>query len=195
MALHRPLESLSDDDLLSGLVGVAGQARRVEADLVVHMAEVDFRRLYARHACPSMFVYATRVLHLAEGEAFRRIRVARATRRHPILLEMLSDGRLHVSGIAVLVPVLTGENQDRLLSLAVHKTKRQIEKLVGELQPRPDVPSVVRKLPERPAAQTHAELPPQRSVELIPGTAPDPLPVPVWDPAPRPVLAPLPVIE
>jgi hypothetical protein len=100
MALHRPLQSLSDDQLLSCLADVAGQSRRAESSLVAHIAEVDFRHLYARHACSSMFAYCTRILHLAEGEAFRRIRAARASRRHPVLLEMLADGRLHVSGVS-----------------------------------------------------------------------------------------------
>jgi hypothetical protein len=177
MALQRPLESVLDDDLISALAGIAGQARRIEADLVAHIAEVDLRRLYARYACPSMFVYATHVLNLAEGEAFRRIRVARASRRHPILLEMLADGRLHVSGIALLVPFLTPQNRDQLLSLAVHKTKREIEKLIAELNPRPDAPSVMRKLPERPAAPTCGESPAATSVQLVPGT---PLESPAW---------------
>jgi 5-methylcytosine-specific restriction endonuclease McrA len=149
------------------------------------------RRLYARFACSSMFVYSTRILHLAEGEAFRRIRVARASRRHPVLLEMLADGRLHVSGIAVLVKCLTPENRDRLLSLAVHKMKRQIEKLVAELHPRPDVPSAMRKLPQRPSAAT----PDEALGELVPGTVLDSPPALVSDPLPCPVSAPVVVVE
>jgi 5-methylcytosine-specific restriction endonuclease McrA len=193
MALQRPLESVLDDDLISGLADIAGQARRVEADLVAHIAEVDFRRLYARYACPSMFVYATRVLHLAEGEAFRRIRVARASRRHPLLLEMLADGRLHVSGIALLVPILTTENCDRLVSLAIHKTKREIEKLVAEVCPRPDVPSVMRKLPERSAAPICGEPRSATPVELVPGTALES--APALPSLPRPVSTSVPVVE
>ncbi len=192
MALHRPLQSLSDDQLLSGLADVAGQSRRAESSPVAHIAEVDYRRLFARHACPSMFVYCTRVLHLAEGAAFRRIRVARASRRHPVLLEMLADGRLHVSGIAVLVRFLTAENRDRLLSRAVHKTKREIQKLVAELHPRPDVPSVMRRLPERTAVVAPAE----RLAELIPGTAADaPAAALVPDIAHPPVPAPIALVE
>src|SRR5262249_32978390 len=68
---------------------------------------------------------------------------------HPVLLEMLGDGRLHLSGIARLAPILTLENRDRLLARAVHKSKRQIEEMVAELTPRPDAPSAIRKLPER----------------------------------------------
>jgi hypothetical protein len=104
---------------------------------------------------------------------------------------MLADGRLHVSGIAVFVPILTRENRDRLLSRAVHKTKREIERLVAEVCPQPDAPSEMRKLPERPVSSTPAK----PSVELFPGTAPDSLPALVADPASRPTPAPFPLVE
>ena len=38
-----------------------------------------------------MFMYATRVLHLSEAEAYLRITVARAAREHPALLERLAS--------------------------------------------------------------------------------------------------------
>ncbi len=210
MALHRPLQSLSDDQLLSALAEVAGQSRRAESSLVAHIAEVDFRRLFAHHACPSMFVYCTRVLHLAEGEAFRRIRVARASRRHPVLLEMLADGRLHVSGIAVLVKFLTTENRDWLLSRAAYKTKREIEKLVAQMYPRADVPSVMRKLPDRSPGPVPGELSvelvpgsaansapavAERSAEVVPGSVVGSSPVPVANTAPRPDPTSAPIVE
>jgi hypothetical protein len=47
---RRALASLSDDDLLSGLTGILSRSRRIEADLVSHIAEVDERRLFAREA-------------------------------------------------------------------------------------------------------------------------------------------------
>lgn len=62
---------------------------------------------------------------------------------------MLADGRLHLSGIAKLAPHLTESNRDEVLARAAHKSKRQIEELIAELTPRPDVPTVVRKLPAR----------------------------------------------
>jgi len=149
MSLQRPLQSLTDDDLLASLADLLRQSRRVEAPLVAHIAEVQARRLYARFACTSMFKYCTDVLHLSDCEAYYRIAVARATLDHPVLLEMLSDGRLHVTAIACLAPHLTAENRDVVLARAVHKSKKEIEALVAELAPRPDVPSVIRKLPER----------------------------------------------
>jgi hypothetical protein len=142
------LRTLSDAELLRRLVALLGQSRRVEADLIAHIGEVDVRRLYAREAFPSMFAYATGALHLSEGEAYARIAVARAARQHPVLLAKLRDGRLHLTGIAKLLPHLTNANRASLLARAEHKTKRQIEELIAELAPRPDVPATMRKLPQ-----------------------------------------------
>jgi hypothetical protein len=166
MSLERPLASLSDDELLRGLAHLLGQSRRIEADLVAHIAEVETRRLYAREASPSMFVYCTSVLHLSEAEAYLRITAARAAREHPPLLAMLADGRLHLSGIAKLAPHLTRENRDSLLSRAAHKSKRQIEELVSELAPQPDVPGVIRKLPGRPPLALPPDSAEMATVEL-----------------------------
>ena len=68
-----------------------------------------------------------------------RIAAARASRRHPALLTMLDDGRLHLSGIAVLAPHLTDTNCGELLARATHKTKRELLVLVAEIAPKPDV--------------------------------------------------------
>lgn len=141
------LHALSDDDVLRGLAQLVAQARRNEAALVAHLAEFDARRLYARFASPSLFAYCTEILHCSEAEAFLRIAAARAYRKHPVLLEMLADGRLHLSGIERLAPHLDGPNRDELLVRAAGRTKRQIEELVAEVAPRPDVPERIRKLP------------------------------------------------
>jgi hypothetical protein len=146
--MHRHnLKTVSDDELLRRLAALLKDSRRVEADLIVHIAEVDARKLYAREATPSMFAYCTEVLHLSEPEAALRIRVARAAREHPGVLTMLRDGRIHLSGVALLAPLLTPKNRDRLLRRATHKSKREVERLVAELAPRPEVKASMRKLP------------------------------------------------
>jgi len=156
MEHQRPLESVSDEDLLRRLAELTQQSRRVESDLVAHIGEVDERRLYAREASPSMFAYCTELLHLSEAEAYLRIAAARASREHPMLLTMLGDGRLHLSAIAKLAPHLTPKNSDALLKRATHRSKRQIEELIAELSPRPDAPAVMRKLPRKRSQPTPA---------------------------------------
>ncbi len=148
------LKSLSDDELLCRLSDVLKQSRRVESELVAHIAEVDARKLFAREASPSMFQYCVDALHLSKAESFLRIAAARASRKHLLLLTMLEDGRLHLSGISVLAPHLTDENCDELLGRATQKTKDAIKELVAEIAPKPDVPPAVRKLPKRKAKST-----------------------------------------
>jgi len=156
------LDSLSDDELLARLSSLVDRHRRCEAELVAHLAEVDARELYLGKACSSMFSYATEVLHLSEHEAYLRIACARASRRFPVLLDLLADGRLHLSAIAKLAPHLTDEGAEALLARAVHRTKREVEELVAEVAPRPDVAASMRKLPQaRPSS--HGQLGPDRA--------------------------------
>ena len=194
MSPTHELQSLSDDDLLRRLSELLSQSRRVESDLIAHIAEVDERRLYAREASSSMFAYCTEVLHLSEHEAYERITAARASRKYPMLLEMLRDGRLHLSGIGKLAPHLREENCEMLLARAAYKTKRQIEELLVELSPKPDVPSVIRKLPDRstktPPRMPVGQLGPE-GVTSLPMADAAPPELPAAPPAVPPVVEPL----
>jgi 5-methylcytosine-specific restriction endonuclease McrA len=174
MEERRSLQSIPDDELLRRLGELMGQSRGVEVDIVAHIAEVDERKLYARKAFPSMFAYSRYVLHLSEQEAYLRITVARASRKHPMLLTMLGDGRLHLTAIGKLAPHLSLENRDRLLERATHLPKRQLEELIAEIAPRPDVPAMVRKLPERRALLTACPVDPNRAEGSMPELGPEP---------------------
>ncbi len=145
------LSALSDDELLVRLSDALEESRCGEAVLVAHIAEVDARRLFAREAAPTMFRYCTDVLHLSEAQAYRRITAARLSRRFPALLTMLEDGRLHLCGIAVIAKHLTEANCEEVLATATHKSKRELEELVAEWAPKPDVPPTIRKKPQRKA--------------------------------------------
>jgi hypothetical protein len=101
MQTELALHSIPDDELLRRLHEPVVHSRGTEADLVAHIGEVDERRLYARSAFPSMFVYCMQALQLSEAEAYRRITVARAARKHAVLLTMLRDGRIHLTGMAL----------------------------------------------------------------------------------------------
>src|SRR5262245_51954167 len=118
------LDSVADDDLLRDLTDLLGQSRRVEADIVGHIGEVEARRLFAREAASSMFVYCTERLHLSEAEAYLRITTARAAREHPAILGMLRDGRLHLSGLAKLARHLTPQHRAAVLQRAAHRSQR-----------------------------------------------------------------------
>jgi hypothetical protein len=126
---------------------MVGQHQVLTAQLLVHLGEVDSRGLYREHAFASMFVYAVEELHMSEAEAYLRIQAARLGRQYPIIIRMLAAGELHLTAIKLLGPHLTPRNHAQVLERAKFKGKREIELIVAELDPKPDVPSVVRKLP------------------------------------------------
>jgi 5-methylcytosine-specific restriction endonuclease McrA len=141
---------------------------------------VNARRLYAERGYSSLYAYCTEALHMSEAVAYQRIQVAKAARRLPALLERIRSGELHLSGAKLLAPHLTETNHAELLDLARHKSKRAIEELVADRSPKPDVPALVRKLPEagplarRSASRPKAEAVPSAPVPSPPRTFPTP---------------------
>ncbi|TDI41411.1 MAG: DUF222 domain-containing protein [Acidobacteria bacterium] len=184
----KKISALSDDELLVQLSDASKQSRRGEAALVAHIAEVDARGLFAREASPSMFRFCMDVLHLSEAEAYRRINAARLSRRFPVLLTMLQDGRIHLCGIAVISKHLTEANCEEVFAKATHKSKRELEELVAKLAPKPDVSPTIRKRPE-PKAQSESSKASDQAREEPKKTDP-PHPGPAA-PEKRPTVAPL----
>ena len=90
---------------------------------------------------------------MSESAAGKRITAARVARRFPVVLEMIARGEIHLTAVNMLAAHLTEENHAEVLWRARHRSKRDLEKLVAELAPRPDVPSRVLALPHRAAAQ------------------------------------------
>jgi len=178
------LQSISNRDLLSATRDLARRASAVEADLVLHLGELDARKLYRDHACPSMFSFCLRELGFSEDAAYRRIVVARAARRFPVLIDSLRSGRVHLAGLRLLVPHLTAENVDDLVAQATRKSKRAIEHLLARLFPKPAVPATFRKLPAR---QSDAAPPTPCVAPDALGSSP-PAAIPIRPP--EPILAP-----
>ena len=126
------VEQLGDAVLVEELRALVGERNRVEAELLVRMAEVDRRRLYLDEATDSMFRYCVERLGLSEGAAAKRIQVARLSRRFPEVVTFLREGRVHLTGLGLLAPHMTDENHVELLESASGKSKREIEQwLVG----------------------------------------------------------------
>jgi hypothetical protein len=60
-ARMKPID-LSDEDLVARLSAICGDARRLVAGMIVHLIEVEERRLHLKAACSSMFEFCLRRL-------------------------------------------------------------------------------------------------------------------------------------
>jgi hypothetical protein len=147
--------SLSDDELLSRVTALARDERRATLALIAALVELDRRKLFLGLGYPSLFVYCTQVLHLSEHAAYNRIEAARAAGRFSAVLDQLADGAITLTTVCLLGPLLTADNHQSLLTAARHQSRRDIERLVAMLRPKPDVPASARKLPAPRSAERH----------------------------------------
>jgi len=151
-SVHSPrgecsLADLSDDALVTRVAMLVQTERRATTEVIVALAEFDRRKLYLGQGCSSLFTYCTQVLHLSEHAAFNRIEAARAASRFPALLTALEQGFVNLATVRVLAPILTPDNQLRLLDAARFKSKRDVEHLVASERPQPDVRDSIRSAP------------------------------------------------
>ncbi|MFN2377303.1 MAG: hypothetical protein ABR538_12255 [Candidatus Binatia bacterium] len=51
---------LSEQELLDHFTGLVVRDRQTTSELLVAIAEIDERKLWARHACSSMFIFCSR---------------------------------------------------------------------------------------------------------------------------------------
>lgn len=146
------LSTVDVHSLSERLRGLAGDERNVQAEVLLHLDALDRRRGYAELGYPSLWECCLRALHLREGAAGRRIGAMRVLRRFPSLSEALREGRLSLSTLCVLGPVLTPENVDEVVERAAFRTKAETDAIAAAVKPRTAPADGVRRLPGVPSA-------------------------------------------
>jgi hypothetical protein len=188
------LSTLTDEDLVSRIESLARDERDATANLIAHLAELESRSLHLARGFKSLFGYCRHVLRCSEHESYNRMQAVHAARRFPVILPMLADGLLHLTAVRLLAPHLQDEDHLALLGGAIHKSKRDVVKLLAGWFPSADVSSTIRKLPSAPAADDCAAGPgahsPDSTAQVAGAPAPA-LPNVVTRPASPGVVAPL----
>jgi hypothetical protein len=168
---------LSDEALLARMKALSGESRELTVELIAHLVEVARRGIHRAEGPGKLFGYLTGVLRFSEAAAWNRIQAARAVRRFPMILDLLAEGSVNLTTIRLLVPHLTKENHRSLLAEAMGKDKNDVKKMVARLNPRPDVPATIRKLPAphaeqpQPGMPLNVPVPPARAAEPPVGAA------------------------
>ncbi|MGC4090125.1 MAG: HNH endonuclease signature motif containing protein [Polyangiaceae bacterium] len=134
------LRAVSDSVLLSRVLGLVQRERGATADVIEHLMEIDRRHLYLEQACSSLYGYCRERLGYSEDAALKRVRVARMAARLPGVLDELRSGELHLTGLFVLSQFTNAENWAELRGCARGRSRRELERLLAQRFPRPDVP-------------------------------------------------------
>ncbi len=162
------LGDLTNDELLARLSVHVGRGHVWQARLLEYLGEVEVRRLDREYAYSSMWDFCIRKLGMSEGEAYRRIAVARVVRQFPRALALLERGKVHLSAVYTLCDHLSEENHEELLREAIGKTTQEIRAMIAARFPRPDVASCIE--PVAPQAQLPIG-PPHASQGFAPSAA------------------------
>lgn len=140
------LAHLSDDDLLANTRRLVGRTNQLLAALLVHLAEVEARGVHRTRRCASLYTYCIYELRFSEDAAARRSAAARFVKQFPLLFTAIADGELHLTGLLMIGPHLTPENHVEVLGRAKFRTKKELGKLLRDLNPLPQVPDLIEPL-------------------------------------------------
>ena len=164
--LYLNLGALSDAELVEGLNRVVGSGRRLLAELLAHLCEVEERRLHLDAGYPSLFAYCMARLGFTEDEAYRRIHVARLARKAPIVFTWIAEGRLSLSAAALLQPYVLAPNLQQLIEAVAGKSVKDAREALVAFFPRPDVSASIRMLPRPKREQAPSTPAPEQVMRL-----------------------------
>ena len=133
--MSRNLECYSSEELNLHLRELCRKEREIVSDVVRYLHEIDKRGYYRELGHSSLFAYCTQTLGYSEGAAQRRIQAARALGSNPEIYSLLREGKLTLSAIAEIVPVITPENKRKLLSIAQGKSKAEVQSIAAQYKP------------------------------------------------------------
>jgi hypothetical protein len=145
------LAHLDDQELLRNTRRLVGKSNQLFAALLLHLSEVEARGLHRKRLCASLYTYCIYELRFSEDAAARRSSAARLVKQFPLLFDAIANGELHLTGLLMLGPHLTPENHVEVLGRAKFRTKKELAKLVRELNPLPQVPDLIEPLRPEPA--------------------------------------------
>src|SRR5512133_3881948 len=177
--MHADPSSLDTRTLAACLRSSAGEERDRQVDFLRYLDPFDARQGYREAGYDSLWRFCLHERRLREGAAGRRIGAMRMLRELPALEAPLRDGRLSLTTVVTLRPVLTAENVDEVVARAAFKTDEETRHLVASLLPRPApkegfrrVPEAAPRLPEAPrpseSAPEHVEV--RAEAESVPST-------------------------
>lgn len=135
----QPVERLEAD-----LIDLAQRLSAGTYELLVLVGELDHRGTYATWGSLTCAVWLADVCGIEISTARTQVRVARAMRTFPALDEAMATGDISYAKARVLVPALTADNADALLSIAVSTPAGKLGAAIAAWSQRNEDPDTIR---------------------------------------------------
>lgn len=166
-------------NLVDKLDSLRGTENKTVADILYHLAEVDFRGLYRDLGYSSLFTFCTERLGYSKSAAFRRVEGARMLKTNPEVYELISSGKLALCTVSELSKVQDKRKRSELLHLAIGKSKKEVCILTSrELPPESPKKEIIRARTVSASPAPHALKVASDSKSVIEDTAAETAPKP-----------------
>ena len=96
------LKSISDDKLIEDLKSLALQERKIQKQIILHIVEIDRRKLFLTKGFSSLFEYLTDFVGFSRGTAQRGIDAARLSYDVPEVIDHIEEGTIKLSQVSLL---------------------------------------------------------------------------------------------
>ena len=96
------LKAISDHKLIEDLKSFALQERKVQKQIILHIVEIDRRKLFLAKGFSSLFEYLTVFVGLSRGTAQRGIDAARLSQDVPEVINHIEEGTIKLSQVSLL---------------------------------------------------------------------------------------------
>ena len=130
------VKTLQDKELLEQVKALSKKEAAVTVELLLHLAEVERRKLFLPLGYSSLFSYCREVLKYSEPAAQRRIASARCCARYPEVTCMLLDREVSLTTVSMVASLLTDENWTEVLEAIKGQSRREVEAVVSRYRPR-----------------------------------------------------------
>jgi hypothetical protein len=140
----RILKGITDRALLSSIAKLSERERKTVLSILLHLIEIERRRLYLSRGYSSLFEFCTGQLGYCESTASRRIRAARCVRDFPAVYRLLASGRVALSNVVKISGVLDAGNAGELLSRIEGRSAREVDLIVSRQRPKSAIRDRVR---------------------------------------------------
>lgn len=128
MQLHK----LSNQELETQLHSYVKQERKLLHIILMHIREVDARKLYLKKARSSLFEYLTKDLEYSSSAAQRRIEAMRLLKEIPALTEQIQSGAVNLSQLGILSQAIKQKEKESTIKVSCAEKQSLLCKIASQ---------------------------------------------------------------
>lgn len=139
------ITKIENEKLLSDTKLLVKEERRVQVQLLLHLQEIERRKLFLELGYGSLFDFVTKELGYSESAGYRRIQAMRLMKSVPTIEQKLADGSITLTTAAQVQSFLRSEQKSnnhsnsvdafQLVNRIENKSSRDVEKCLLSLKP------------------------------------------------------------